>query len=158
MPIIFFFLILFLFVYLELSLLVWLAGLIGVFGLILLLITASVVGLFIIRLRGWYLITNIRKQLAQGLIPTQSLFKSGIWLVAGVLFFIPGLLTDILAVAILLPPIGLLLETFIKSKVTFFRSQNWQETDRSFHYHRNENGEVFEAEYEKQTDEDKRLK
>lgn len=164
MPALLCFLAVFLFIYAEFSLLIWLAGKIGIFGLILLLIGASVFGLMMVRARGWYALMNIRKQLAQGEMPTQSLFKSGIWIAAGVLFLIPGLLTDILAVLLLLPPVSALLEGFIKTKATFFSSKIFRKNDRTFYYYDGKNpyydekSEIFDAEFEKQADEDKRIK
>ena len=76
---------------------------IGVLSLILLLILSSLFGLFMIRARGWYILLNLQKQLFQGEIPTRALLKSGIWIVAGILFFIPGFLTDLIALFLLIP-------------------------------------------------------
>ncbi|SUB34860.1 FxsA cytoplasmic membrane family protein [Pasteurella multocida] len=90
MPLVLFLFIAFLFIYTELSLLVWIGSNIGVLSLILLLILSSLFGLFMIRARGWYTLLNVQKQLSQGEIPTRALLKSGIWIVAGILFFIPG--------------------------------------------------------------------
>lgn len=111
-----------------------------------------------IRARGWYTLLNVQKQLSQGEIPTQSLLKSGIWIVAGVLFFIPGLLTDILAILLLLPSVDRFIFNLIKAKLSFFNSKILRKTDRTFRSYRAEGNTVYEAEYEKQTDEDKRIK
>lgn len=56
-----------------------------------------------IRDRGWYILLNLQKQLFQGEIPTRALLKSGIWIVAGILFFIPDFLTDLIALFLLIP-------------------------------------------------------
>lgn len=50
------------------------------------------------------------KQLSQGEIPTRALLKSGIWIVAGILFFIPGFLTDLIALFLLIPITSLWIE------------------------------------------------
>ena len=105
MPFIIFIFAAFLFIYVELSLLVWVGSQLGIIMLILLLIGSSMLGIVLIRARGWFMLTNTRKQLAQGEIPTETLFKSAIWFIAGVLFVIPGFVTDILA-CILLSPLG----------------------------------------------------
>lgn len=76
---------------------------IGVLSLILLLILSSLFGLFMIRARSWYILLNLQKQLFQGEIPTRALLKSGIWIVAGILFFIPDFLTDLIALFLLIP-------------------------------------------------------
>ena len=128
--------------------------------LILLLIGSSLLGITLIRVRGWYSLTRIKQQLTQGQLPTDALFGSLRWLVAGILFVIPGFVTDILA-CVLLSPFGrYLLNLFISSRLIAFR-QNLFKTDRTFYSsqsNRQNDSEIFEAEFEKEADENKRLK
>ena len=160
MPFIAFLFAIFLFIYVELSLLVWVGSHLGILMLILLLIGSSLLGIVIIRARGWYSLTRIKQQLTQGQLPTDALFGSLRWLVAGILFVIPGFVTDILA-CVLLSPFGrYLINTFIRSRFVFFQ-QNIFKTDRTFYSSQNNpprDGEIFEAEFEKEADENKRLK
>ena len=160
MPFIAFLFAVFLFIYVELSLLVWVGSHLGILMLILLLIGSSLLGITLIRVRGWYSLTRIKQQLTQGQLPTDALFGSLRWLVAGILFVIPGFVTDILA-CILLSPLGrYMINAFIGSRFVFFR-QNLFKTHRTF-YSSQDNGqndsEIFEAEFEKEADENKRLK
>ena len=160
MPFIAFLFAVFLFIYVELSLLVWVGSHLGILMLILLLIGSSLLGITLIRVRGWYILTRVKQQLTQGQLPTDALFGSLRWLVAGILFVIPGFVTDILA-CILLSPLGrYMINAFIGSRFVFFR-QNIFKTDRTF-YSSQDNGqndsEIFEAEFEKEADENKRLK
>ncbi|QUC05986.1 membrane protein FxsA [Aggregatibacter sp. oral taxon 513] len=160
MPFITFLFAVFLFIYVELSLLVWLGSQLGILMLILLLIGSSLLGIAIIRARGWYSLTRVKQQLTQGELPTDTIFSSLRWLVAGVLFVIPGFVTDIFA-CVLLSPLGrYLINTFIRSRFVLFQ-QNIFKTDRTF-YSSQGNGqndsEIFEAEFEKEADENKRLK
>lgn len=160
MPFIAFLFAVFLFIYVELSLLVWVGSHLGILMLILLLIGSSLLGITLIRVRGWYSLTRVKQQLTQGQLPTDALFGSLRWLVAGVLFVIPGFVTDILA-CVLLSPLGrYLINTFIRSRFVLFQ-QNIFKTDRTF-YSSQGNGqndsEIFEAEFEKEADENKRLK
>lgn len=160
MPFIAFLFAVFLFIYVELSLLVWVGSHLGILMLILLLIGSSLLGITLMRVRGWYSLTRIKQQLTQGQLPTDALFGSLRWLVAGILFVIPGFVTDILA-CVLLSPFGrYLLNLFIGSRFVFFR-QNIFKTDRTFYSSQNNpprDGEIFEAEFEKEADENKRLK
>ncbi|WP_314886300.1 FxsA family protein [Aggregatibacter segnis] len=160
MPFIIFLFAVFLFIYVELSLLVWLGSQLGILMLILLLIGSSLLGIVIIRARGWYSLTRVKQQLTQGELPTDTIFSSLRWLVAGVLFIIPGFVTDILA-CVLLSPLGrYMINAFIGSRFVFFR-QNIFKTDRTFYSSQNNHprdGEIFEAEFEKEADENKRLK
>ena len=160
MPFITFLFAVFLFIYVELSLLVWLGSHLGIMILILLLIGSSLLGIAIIRARGWYSLTRAKQQLKQGELPTDTIFSSLRWLVAGVLFVIPGFVTDIFA-CVLLSPLGrYLINTFMRSRFVLFQ-QNIFKTDRTF-YSSQGNGqndsEIFEAEFEKEADENKRLK
>ena len=160
MPFIAFLFAVFLFIYVELSLLVWLGSHLGILMLILLLIGSSLLGIVIIRVRGWYSLTRVKQQLTQGELPTDALFGSLRWLIAGILFVIPGFVTDILA-CVLLSPLGrYLVNTFIRSRFVFFQ-QNIFKTNRTFYSSQGNpprDGEIFEAEFEKEADENKRLK
>ncbi|MGC6406340.1 FxsA family protein [Bisgaard Taxon 45] len=156
MPLILFLLIAFLFVYTELSLLVWVGSNIGILSLILLLILSSLFGLFMIRARGWYTLLNVQKQLSQGEIPARALLKSGIWIVAGILFFIPGFLTDLIALFLLIPITSLWIEKLITNKIHVVRSRFFRYSQKT--QQGQAESEVFEAEYEKQVDDDKRIK
>ena len=160
MPFIAFLFAVFLFIYVELSLLVWVGSHLGILMLILLLIGSSLLGITLIRVRGWYSLTRIKQQLTQGQLPTDALFGSLRWLVAGILFVIPGFVTDILA-CVLLSPLGrYMINAFIGSRFVFFR-QNIFKTDRTFYSSQNNpprDGEIFEAEFEKESDKNKRLK
>lgn len=160
MPFIAFLFAVFLFIYVELSLLVWVGSHLGILMLILLLIGSSLLGITLIRVRGWYSLTRVKQQLTQGQLPTDALFGSLRWLVAGILFVIPGFVTDILA-CVLLSPFGrYLLNLFIGSRLIAFR-QNFFKTHRTFYSsqgNRQNDSEIFEAEFEKEADENKRLK
>ena len=160
MPFIAFLFAVFLFIYVELSLLVWVGSHLGILMLILLLIGSSLLGITLIRVRGWYSLTRIKQQLTQGQLPTDALLGSLRWLVAGILFVLPGFVTDIVA-CVLLSPFGrYMINAFIGSRFVFFR-QNIFKTDRTFYSSQNNpprDGEIFEAEFEKEADENKRLK
>lgn len=160
MPFIAFLFAVFLFIYVELSLLVWVGSHLGILMLILLLIGSSLLGITLIRVRGWYSLTRIKQQLTQGQLPTDALWGSLRWLVAGILFVIPGFVTDILA-CVLLSPFGrYLLNLFIGSRLIAFR-QNLFKTHHTFYssqVNRQNGSEIFEAEFEKEADENKRLK
>ena len=160
MPFIAFLFAVFLFIYVELSLLVWVGSHLGILMLILLLVGSSLLGITLIRVRGWYSLTRIKQQLTQGQLPTDALFGSLRWLVAGILFVIPGFVTDIFA-CVLLSPLGrYIINAFIGSRFVFFR-QNIFKTDRTFYSYQDNSqndSEIFEAEFEKEADENKRLK
>ncbi|WP_040975424.1 FxsA family protein [Necropsobacter massiliensis] len=156
MPAVLFILSILLFIYAELSVLIWLGTHIGIIGVLLLLVLAFLAGMLIIRMRGWYSLTSVQRQLSRGEIPTRALIRSGIWIFAGLLLMLPGLVSDILALALLTPWGSGLLENAVKHKISLFSSGFVRKTYRTFH--RPSESDIFEAEYEKQVDEDKRIK
>ncbi|MBE2898272.1 FxsA family protein [Pasteurellaceae bacterium 20609_3] len=159
MPILIFFAIIALYVYLELTLLVSIGSAIGVLPLLLLLLLSSLVGLFLIRMRGWYTMMKLQQQLRAGEIPSRSLFQGAIWITAGVLFFIPGFLSDIFAILLLLPTTSLLLERWLIKRVKGFAFvQRFGHFKRQGQSNNAADDTVFEAEYAKKADDDRTLK
>ncbi|MDE3946307.1 FxsA family protein [Glaesserella parasuis] len=155
MPLLLFLAGLFLYIYIEISLLVSVGSAIGVLPLILFMITISAVGLWLVKLRGIMTIVQIRQEIAQGKIPAQALTSSIFFAIAGVLLIIPGFLSDILALLLLLPITRQLLQAmFMKlfaSRVKFMSFGSMNRTS-------SQNNTTFEAEFEHKQDEDKWLK
>lgn len=154
MPLILFFLIVFLYIYAEISLLVSIGSAIGVLPLIGLMAIISMLGLWLIKARGAFTLWQVRKDIAHGQIPTQALGNSLFFVIAGVMFLVPGFLSDILAILLLLPITRHIIQAFFlkffASKITFFSFSNAQ--------HSAQNSTTFEAEFEHKTDENQRLK
>lgn len=98
---------------LEIASVIWVGGRIGVFPTLLLLFFGTVVGISLFRSAG--------ASMAQLLRPSGSSQKTGSMLasaalarvIAGVLFFIPGFLSDALALLVLLPPV----QTWVAARI-----------------------------------------
>ena len=150
----YFFCFLFFYVYCEISLLVTIGSAIGVLPLILLMIAISAAGLWLLKLQGTLALLDVRKQIAQGSIPTQAVGTSVFFAIAGICLLIPGFLSDILALLLILPVTRNLLQRWVmkyfsrKVKVTSFYSS----------YKTHEQPTTFDAEFERKQDEDKRLR
>lgn len=142
------------YVYLEISLLVSVGSAIGVLPLILLMIAISVVGLWVVKARGLYTMWQIKSQISEGKIPTQAVVSSVFFAIAGVLLIIPGFLSDILAMLLVLPLTRTLLQAtvmkFLAGKIKFFSFGQ-----RPFSA---QNNTTFEAEFERKTDDNKSIK
>lgn len=155
MPLLLFLAGLFLYIYIEISLLVSVGSAIGVLPLILLMITISAVGLWLVKLREIMTIVQIRQEIAQGKIPAQAVMSSIFFAIAGVLLIIPGFLSDIVALLLLLPIARQVLQAmFMKlfaSRVKFMSFGSMNRTS-------SQNNTTFEAEFEHTQDEDKWLK
>ena len=143
------------YIYCEISLLVEVGSALGVLPTLLLLIVISFVGLWFVKLRGAYTLMAVRQQLAKGELPTDAVINAMLFILAGILLIIPGFLSDILAVLMVLPITRTLFKLwffkFFKSRVRFthftqFRSGQGSES------------EVFEAEFTREQDKNKWIK
>lgn len=159
MPLLFIFIGIIFYIYCEISLLVSVGSYLGIFPTILLLIGISALGLWLVKLRGAYTLFSVRQQLARGELPTDSVINAVLFILAGVLLIIPGFLSDILAILLMLPPSRALVKLwglrFLQSKVrftTFTDFTGFQKTQR------NQEEGVFDAEFTRQQDEDKWVK
>lgn len=153
MPILIFVFGLFFYIYCEISLLVSVGSAIGVLPLILAMLAISAAGLWLLKLRGAMTLHQIRQQLAQGQMPTQAVISSIFFAIAGVLFLIPGFLSDIVALLLLLPVTRHLLQALV---MRMFTSRVKFQTFG--HFGQSSQSTTFEAEFERKQDEDKWLK
>ncbi|STO63893.1 FxsA protein affecting phage T7 exclusion by the F plasmid [Haemophilus parahaemolyticus] len=103
MPLLIIFFALILYIYCELSLLVSVSTALGVFPTLFLLIAISVLGVWLVKLRGLYTMLSIRQDLTQGKLPTDAVINSVLFIIAGILLIIPGFISDILAILCVLP-------------------------------------------------------
>ena len=90
--------------FVELALLLFLADRTSWWFTLALVILTSVTGAWLIRSQGWRVWTRIRSELAAGQVPTDSLLDAALIFVAGALLITPGVLTDLVAIFLLIPP------------------------------------------------------
>lgn len=90
--------------FLELFVIVRVAGGIGIPETILLLIGISVVGAWLARAAGFGVLNRLRRTVVQGRVPSAELVDGALVLFAGALMITPGFLSDALAILLLLPP------------------------------------------------------
>lgn len=89
----------------ELYVLISVGGVIGALPTILLTLFTAVVGAWLMRSQGLMTLQRLQAQLAMGEPPQQSLVEGGLILLGGMLLLIPGLITDALGFALLIPPL-----------------------------------------------------
>lgn len=94
---------------LEIAVLIKVGQSVGALPVVGLLLLAAVFGLLVIRSRGFALAQNVRATLRQGQLPAVPLADAALVAFAGALLILPGFLSDIVAVALLLPPVRLAL-------------------------------------------------
>lgn len=77
---------------------------IGFWPTIWLVVLTGVVGVALARWQGLQTLSRLRAELAAGRAPAQTLADGALILLAGGLFVWPGFLTDVLGLALLIPP------------------------------------------------------
>jgi UPF0716 protein FxsA len=89
----------------ELALLVWLGGQTEWWVPILLVLADGVAGALLWRWQGWKVLTRIQEDMAAGRLPADALVDGLLIFLAGALLITPGMLTDAVGFALLIPPI-----------------------------------------------------
>lgn len=99
------------FFFLELVTSITVMAKIGFFKTILLWLLGAFGGGFLIQAQGLAVLEKARSSFENGRIPMPSLFDSLCVFIAGLLFILPGFLSDIMGLALLLPPVRARLKT-----------------------------------------------
>lgn len=114
-------LVIFLLAYIEISLFIQVAHVLGVFLTLLLVIFTSGVGISLVRNEGMKTLMQIQQKLALGESPAAEMVKSVSLLLAGFLLLLPGFFTDFLGLLLLLPPVQKHLTLKLLPHLTFSR-------------------------------------
>ncbi len=88
---------------LELYILIKIGSNLGAFLTIALIIFTGILGLLLARLEGLRTLRQIRQNLSQGIVPAEEMVDSVLIFVGGILFVVPGVITDIVALVLLIP-------------------------------------------------------
>jgi len=89
----------------ELALLLWIAQHTSWQAALLLAILPSLLGVSVIRQVGAYGWHGLRRQMAAGRVPVESFSDNVFTFAAGMLLLVPGVLTDLAGLALLMPPV-----------------------------------------------------
>jgi UPF0716 protein FxsA len=100
----------------EIYVMVQVAQEIGILFMIGLLIAVSVVGTWIARTEGFLALNRIRRQVLDRQVPDDALIDGGIILAAGLLLLVPGFVSDLMGIVLLLPPIRIALRSYLKRR------------------------------------------
>jgi UPF0716 protein FxsA len=121
----------------ELTILVWIGGQTAWWVPILMVIATGVAGAALSRWQGWQVLQRIRADAAAGRVPADALIDGFLILLAGILLVTPGVLSDLLGVALLIPPLRAMakravtawVKRNIQVRVNRATSQFWPDTD-----------------------------
>lgn len=89
---------------LDVMLLVALAAFVPLTWLVAAVVLTAFVGLLLVRAEGRRTLGKLQRKMARGEVPTGELVDGGLLLVSGALFLTPGLVTDLVAFLLVLPP------------------------------------------------------
>lgn len=101
---------------LELALLVWIGTRIGFWATMGIVVATGLLGAVLARLEGWRVLYLIKAELLAGRMPVGRLLDGLMVLVGGIVLLTPGLLTDILGLALLLPVTRGLFKRFVQRR------------------------------------------
>lgn len=119
----------------ELYFLIKIGSYIGALNTILLLLATGFAGALLVRLEGLRTMRQISYSLSQGTVPAEQMVDSLIIFGAGVLLLTPGVITDIMALFLLVPFTRTLFKRWLRKKFDrmvasgqarlYCRSGNW---------------------------------
>jgi UPF0716 protein FxsA len=102
----------------ELAVIIQVAGAIGAFNTIGLLVAVSILGAWLAKREGLGVLNRIQAALDRGQAPATELVDGGMILLAGALMIAPGFVSDVLALLLLLPPTRAVLRVPVLRYVT----------------------------------------
>ena len=108
----------------EIAVLIYVGSNIGVFPTIGLIILTGFLGMLLLRIQGFAVISRIRTEMDSGQIPDKSMADAAMIALAGVFLIIPGFVSDIIGILLFLPPVRALIRTAIGKRVTIVRSNS----------------------------------
>ena len=102
----------------ELSLLIYLWSHVGGWATVGLVLFTGIVGAALARWQGVRAVMRVQRRVARGQMPAEELFDGVLILVAGVVLVTPGVLTDLLGFALLIPPIRSVVKRLLRRWAT----------------------------------------
>lgn len=141
----------FLYVYIEISIFIQVAHVLGVLLTLLLVIFTSIIGMSLVRNQGFKNLMLMQRKMEAGESPAEEMIKSVSLIIAGILLLLPGFFTDFLGLLLLFPPLQKLLTLRLMPHLRFHRMPGggFSAGDR--------NGQTFDGEYQRKDDTPKRL-
>lgn len=99
----------------EVMLLVYLSQQFSLLTTIALVILTGIVGAALARWQGVTALMRVQRRVRRGQVPADELFDGVLILVAGIVLVTPGLITDVMGFALLVPPIRSVVKRLLKA-------------------------------------------
>jgi len=90
---------------LELYLMIEVGSRIGALSTVLLVVLTAVIGALLVRTQGFAVVLRMRAMLDRGEIPADALLEAVLLLIAGGLLLLPGFVTDVVGLLLLIPAV-----------------------------------------------------
>ncbi|RII26665.1 MAG: membrane protein FxsA [Geobacter sp.] len=97
----------------EVYLLIKVGRLIGPLPTVVLLLSISMAGAWLVRHQGFHILRRIQNELAMGRLPAADLVDGALVLTGGILLLTPGFFTDFVGLFFLIPPTRALIKRFL---------------------------------------------
>ncbi|SFZ85057.1 UPF0716 protein FxsA [Devosia enhydra] len=101
----------------EIALFILVGQAIGLVPTLLLVVAAAIGGAIVLRLQGLSVLSRMRMTMSQGELPARAIADTMLIGIAGVLLFLPGFFTDILALLLLIPAVRTALYRFMGARM-----------------------------------------
>ena len=101
----------------EIGVFIAIGGQIGTFYTLLMILVTAVLGTILLRIEGFRVLDQIRREMAAGRLPTRQLSSGVMIMIAGVLLLTPGFVTDAIGFLLFLPPVQAAIRAFLASRV-----------------------------------------
>lgn len=88
---------------LELYVLIQVGSEVGALSVVLWIIISAIAGVFCIRMAGIATALGVRERMARGEVPDDAMLTGLLWVIGGVLLFIPGFVSDAVGIICILP-------------------------------------------------------
>lgn len=161
-----FFILVFLFILMpimEISLLIRVAGQIGILNTAAFALFTAVLGAYLVKQQGMATLAKLQEEANAGRVPARQIVEGVALLVAGAVLLTPGFITDAFGFALLIPPVRIALINLVAQKVfangqvvysyTSYADTSNQNTRQAGS--RSVNGTVIDGEYTAAPDEEK---
>ena len=87
----------------ELYILLEIGRKIGIFSTIAIVIITGIVGAYLVKQQGFYVLFKMKSQMNEGIIPAESLLEGVLILIGGIFLITPGIITDIGGFLLIIP-------------------------------------------------------
>ena len=100
---------------------------VGVWGTLGLVLLGSLAGLLLLRVQGLQMLRRLSEEGREGRIPGDAIVQGAMIVIGALLLLIPGFITDIIGIALFIPPVRRLLWSWIGRRFVVVSSASYTE-------------------------------